>query len=381
MNKKGTRITPHIDMGAYDLKWFNGLYGKRDQRLGYDRHLMTQITEAQFFARVGRRENPPPGYAKIIRWENGAMPSDDQSHELQKAVIYIVYGDAAKRMTTKTNIDKSVMYRWDYFGVLSAVMVGELYEAGIYDASLRALHATKDIDFVDKMDIATNGYWVLWNHKGTFTINISEFLPLEEQLGGVYRLAYTQDGRENNQNPHKDKTMLVVDVGGHSTDVGAIDEGMQIDVSSLASVRVGTIEMMRQFDQSLRAKLQREYPETFKGGGEINPTHLEKALISGKYQYGKHKVNVKDIASEVTNLIVNDIVDIVDEFGGALNYAAILLTGGGAALLGKALESAFPDLSIIYAEEQRDMMRYANVMGSARFFKMLERHGVIDDGQ
>lgn len=337
-----------FDFGNGDGKWFNG------REYGHFRHALAPLSMNDWQRAVGRGKTPPPGYAMV----NG-MP--------------FAIGDAARRHIIRQRPLGAARYTETYYGVGLAYAMSEAFKRSEDDVVLYLSHAPQDIDYAPDLMRAASGRWEIICDKGDFIFNVAHVETVDEPMAGLCHYTLTQDGREKQNNATKEKTTLIVDVGAHTTDVGAIDVGGIVDVESFKSTRAGAIELKERFEDNLRSENRR----FFQNAHDLDIRRIEDALLTGTYKAGKVKIDCKHIAEGAINELTNDVLAIIEAAGGFFNYDLILMTGGGAVLIHKALTVALPHIDFVMVEKNRELMRYANAFGGWKLFKMLERIGAV----
>lgn len=339
----------YFDFGNADVKFFDGEKG-----FGHYRHALAPLSDNEWRKIVGRSKQPPQGYISV-----------DGKH--------YAYGDKARRHTLKEKPRGADRYTDNYYGVALMAAISELFEPIHRIMNVYASHAPRDIDYTDDIRRAVAGRWNFITHKGSYNLTVKTIETFDEPLGGFNHAILTKDGKVLKSNPYRDSTVLVLDVGGYTCDVVAVDPGGLIDDSSLDSTVTGVIDTYNWFESELRS----EYRELFKSVGDIDAPRLESAILKGFYQYGNTKLPCEGISKEAINVLVNDIVDVMKGAGGVANYDIVLMTGGGSALVYEALKRAVPLIDFVMVENERESMRYANVFGGAKLFSMLKRMGVL----
>lgn len=338
-----------LDFGNADAKFFDGM-----KKYSHYRHAIAPITESEWRKLVGRSKQPPSGYIAI----EGK---------------YFAIGDKARRYVLKEKPRGADRYVPDYYGVAMAYAISELYPSETRQINLFASHAPRDYDYVDDIRNAALGNWHFTTSNGTFKVHVKTVETFDEPMGGFNHAILTKDGRALKKNPYRDSTVLVLDVGGYTCDVIAVDPLGQIDDNSFASTLTGVIGTYEWFERELRSA----YKNEFKGTGEIDARRLETAMLSGAYPFGNTKLNCSDLGQQAINTLVNDISDVIKASGGVANFDVVLLTGGGSALVYEALKAHIRTIDFILVEPERELMRYANVFGGAKLFAMLKRMGVM----
>lgn len=339
----------YFDFGNADAKFFDGSKG-----YGYFRHALAELTESQWHNVVNRAKHPPEGYIAV------------DGH-------YFAIGDKARRYTIKDKPKGAGRYAPEYYGVAMCYALSQLFTDNTKTVNLYASHAPRDIQYSEDIVKATIGRWKFVTHNGIYNLTVKNVETYDEPLGGFNHAILTKDGKVLKSNPYSDKTALVVDVGGYTCDVIAVDPGGMIDESSLHSTLTGAIDTYSFFERELRSR----YRDAFRDVGDIDAPRLEDAMQKGYYQFGNTQLECNDIAHEAINRLVNDIRDVIRSAGGIANYDVILLTGGGSALVYETLNNAERMIDFIMVEDERELMRFANVFGGAKLFTMLKRLGVL----
>lgn len=338
-----------LDFGNADVKFFDG-----NKSFSYFPHAIAPITESEWRNLVGRSKQAPSGYIAI----EGK---------------YFAVGDKARRYVLKEKPRGADRYVPDYYGVAMAYAISQLYPSETRQINLFASYAPRDVEYADDIVKSALGHWHFTTHNGTYKVHVKAVETFDEPLGGFNHSVLTKDGRALKKNPYRDSTILVLDVGGYTCDVIAVDPQGMIDDSSFASTLTGVIGAYGWFERELRSL----YKTEFKGVGEIDSKRLETAMLTGAYPFGKLKLDCAALGQQSITSLTNDIADIIKASGGVANYDVVLLTGGGSALVYESLKAAIRTIDFILVEPDRELMRYANVFGGAKLFTMLKRLGVL----
>lgn len=339
----------YFDFGNRDVKWF-----VEGNHKGFFQHAIAEISQSQWKKLCNRSKQPPEGYIAVGN-------------------RYYAVGDKARRHTLRIKPQGAMRYEPDYYGVALCMAISQAFESGTRVINLYASHAPRDIEYAQDIVDATLGQWHFVTNKGDYAIDIKTVETFDEPLGGYNHAVLTTKGTPLKTNPYRDKTVLVIDVGGYTCDIIAVDPNGMIDDSSIQSTVTGVSDSMKWFEAELKAL----YRVEFKNAGDIDEKRLEQAILTGKFPYGNKPLKCAEIAQSAINTLVNDVIDIINSMGGASNYDCILLTGGGSALIVDSLRKAFKSIDFVLVEKNRDDMRYANVMGAAKMFTMLELLGVL----
>lgn len=334
-----------FDFGNARGKW----YAPRKNEYGDFLHAIAFLSEGEWRGIVGRGKAP-----------NGIIKVNGQA---------VAVGDAARRYTIAERPKGAARYKQTYYGIGLAYTLTEAIKRDDANVSLFASHAPIDIQYARNLIASAQGRWDVESRYGHTCFEVRHVETFDEPLGGFSHYTFTEKGEERKRNPLRDKTTLVVDVGGHTVDVAAIDPGGEIDSLSLNSTRTGVIQLMKDFESELRTNNATLFQDT----GDLDINRVEKALIAGVYQFGKVAIECQFEANGAIQSLVNDVIQVITAAGGAANFDVILLTGGGAALIYDHLTAAFPRIDFVLAEEDRKLMKYANVFGGAKLAALLRR--------
>lgn len=338
-----------LDFGNARIKWFD----PRTNVYGDCRHAIVELSENDW-QRANGRKQIHEGFARI----NG---------------VPFVFGDSARRYRIPDRPRGAARYRDTYYGVALAYALALGFERSIRGVTLFASHAPGDIQYARHLIEAARKQWSVETSAGAFEFNVKDVQTFDEPLGGYTHFVFTEKGAERKRNPLANVTTLVIDVGGYTVDVAAIDPGGEIDPLSLKSTRTGILHMTETFEAELRAN----NASLFQDAGNLDIRRIENAILSGIYPFGKNPINCKQEAVDAMNSLVNDVMDIIRTAGGEANYDIMLVTGGGAALIFDKLEQALPRAQFLMAEPQRALMKYANVFGGGKLGAVLRQAGML----
>lgn len=334
-----------LDFGNARVKWFV----PRTSAYGDFRHAFVELSDAQWRAVAGRGK-PPTGFVRV----NGTP---------------FATGDAARRFAIPERPSGAARYRREYYGVGLASALASAFDSPRkpLKITLMATHAPGDIHYVNDLRASALGRWEVESHADVSLFDVRDVVTIDEPLAGFMDYTLTERGSARRNNPLENVTTLVVDCGGYTTDVAAIDEGGVIDQLSLKSTRTGVINVLMQFERDLREHYKRHFQDT----REIDVRRLESALLAGAFPFGRDMLDCQSLAYENRMTLVNDVVQIINASGGVANYDVFLLTGGGSAFIADDLERMFPRARFLFAEQDRDLMKYANVFGGAKMLALL----------
>lgn len=337
-----------LDFGNARWKWFF----PKQNKFSDERHAISLLSESEWRRACGNGK-PPQGIMRV----NGQP---------------VAFGDVARRYSLKEKPRGAARYTPEYYGFALAYALSQTFPRDMANITLFASHAPGDVEYARDIISSAKGVWQITNHVGDLAYQVKDVYTADEPIAGYSHYTLTERGEERKKNPLRDVTTLVLDVGGHTTDVAAIDPGGNIDSLSLKSTRTGVINMTNDFENMLRANNR----TLFQSAGDLDIRRVENAILTGVYKFGKVAIPCEVEAQSVIQSLVNDVIQIIEAAGGAANYDYILLTGGGAALIHDALVKSYPRIDFIFAEPNRDLMKYANVFGLAKVGALMRLVGV-----
>lgn len=334
-----------LDFGNARGKWFV----PRRRESGDFLHAIAELRDSEWSKLVGRGR-PPEGLVRI----NG--------------VPYAI-GNAARRHVIQERPKGAARYRDTYYGIGLAYALSEGIRRNDPAVTVMASHAPIDVQYAKNLVAAAKRQWVVESRHGTLEFMVKSVRTFDEPLGGYAHYVFNSDGTDRKKNPLRELTTLVLDVGGYTVDVAAVDPNGQIDLMSLHSTRTGVLDLLSNFESDMRAN----NPTMFQDAGDLDIRRIENAVISGQYRLGKVILDVSHEADSALNTLVNDVIQVINAAGGVANFDVILMTGGGAALIAPRMVEAMPRIDFVMAEPNRDEMMYANVYGGAKLSALVRR--------
>lgn len=341
-------ITLALDFGNVAWKWV--LSRKGTLQYGTDMHAIVPLTDRQWQEAIGRG-TPAPGYLCV----NGQP---------------FVVGAAARRHLIRERPKGAARYTREYYGAGLAYALSESFRKDC-SVSLFASHAPGDVQYVPQLEASAMGTWRVVSRRGEFTYNVVDVQTYDEPLGGYIHFAFTAEGMERSRNPLRDATTLVIDIGGETVDVAAVDPGGQIDPGSLGSTRTGFRHVMEQFEREMRAHNR----ITFQDTGDLDIKRVQRALMTGQYMFGKKPIDCSAESSAALNGLAHDVAQILNAVGGIANYDVILLTGGGSVVMLDTLAQRFPHGDFRLAEADTNITQFANAIGGFKYSRILRLAG------
>lgn len=305
-------------------------------------------------------------------WKKAVRTGSASKHHIKVQGIPYVIGDMALRRGIAERPRGAARYNEQYFGVALCYVLASLYGRTSQDLIVYASHAPRDVEYVPNIKAAAKGNakkgWDVEYMGKEFNFKVSEVLTLDEPLGGFNNFVLTDAGKPVKDNPIKNKTVLVLDIGGYTTDTVAVDPGGQIDITTFYSQVVGAINVMDIFEEGLRANNR----TAFQKAGILHPARLRQAFMTGVFEGGGKQIDCKQEADEAANLLLNDIDIIFQSRGGLINYDGVIGTGGFYQVMQERLQLAYPDIPFYASEADPQSAHLSNLRGMRKVFDMME---------
>jgi hypothetical protein len=278
-----------------------------------------------------------------------------------------VVGESAERQGIVTQRTGAARYTRDYYGVLAAAALGRLYDRG-REVAIFGSHAPGDLKFRQDLLKAVIGDWEVEVNKQVSNFKVSYANTFDEPVGGLMNVILTEDGQHYQHSDLNGGRSLVIDIGGFTTDWLAVNPGGEVDYSLARSIPMGIQNVLTDFEESFRSNNL----EAVKITPVLLPDRLRRAISTGVYEGGGRKYPCEEEVKEATNLLLNRFNDTYQRVaGGALGWDAIILTGGGSALLYQRLLPILNHAKVILADEI-EYLHLANVRGGLKLWRLYE---------
>ncbi len=338
--------------GGHELEKF-----KTSKSEGCFRHAMHEISEADFeYAKLRAGGKPFRDFAKI----NGK---------------YYVIGESAEDFAPVTKKVGAARYRRDYIGILFASALARAYPMG-GEVEVVASHPSRDITWRDNLMDALLGTWEVECEGTSRAYDVIRASAYDEPQGGLMNNILTEDGTEyQNLDIAAGKT-LIFDTGGGTCGMIAANPGGWVNPAFKPdTIQMGIMNVLQDFETSLRDT----YPDEFQDATVIDPERLRGALATGVFVGGGEDLPCHAQATAAKNRLLGQIQQRYQQrAGGPRNWDAILLTGGGTALLYKDLVKLFNHKCIQLAGDLHDI-HMANVRGLRKLRNYYKAHESTDE--
>lgn len=293
--------------GGHEIEKFN-----TPRAEGSFRHAMHQITEADYdYTSLRNNGKPPADYIKV----NGTP--------------YVI-GEMAEDFGPVTKKVGAARYKPEYIGVMFASALARAYDTG-GEVEVIASHPSRDITFRDQLIDALIGTWNVECEGRQRVYEVIKASAYDEPAGGLYNVMLTEDGKAYQSTDITDARTLVLDCGGGTVGMIAANPGGWIDYGFRPdTLQLGIADVLRDFETALRDDFATEFIDAT----VLRPERMREALATGVYKGGGEELPVHRQASAAKNRLLNQISQQYQRrAGGPRNWDAIVLTGGGTAML------------------------------------------------
>jgi len=332
-------------------------------------------------AKIARRENGelafPHALRQLTETEYQKILSRANSISSTKDYIRVngtpyVIGESAERHGLITRRSGSARYTRDYYGVLAASSLALLYGRG-RELAVFGSHAPGDVKFRDDLMHSVIGDWEVEIGKNKSIFKVKYANTFDEPVGGLLNVLLTEDGQHYHFNDLRDGRTLVIDIGGFTTDFLAVSPGGKVDYGLARSVPLGIQSVIRDFEDSFKAN----HLEAVKDTPILPPDKVRRAIATSVFEGGGQKFSCEQEVEEATSLFLNRFADTYQRLaGGALAWDAIILTGGGNALLLTKIKPLLKHKNIILADDIENL-HFANVRGGLKLWRLYESLNVL----
>lgn len=324
-------------------------------------HALIALTTTEFDQIVARHSKSsrnvevPEGYALV----NGAA---------------FAYGNAALRRGNLNRQQGAARYTKEYYGVLSAIALARLYPRST-DIELFASHSPRDAQYSDALSDAALGDWHIQIGEQQTRIGVDMVYTFDEPVGGLMNVLLTQDGKGYERKDIKDCNTLVIDIGGGTTDFQGVMPNGALDYNVSLSVPLGINRIESDFENAVR----QNNPELFRTAFDIPKDRFRAAIRIGKFSGAGQQINCENEVTEASYLLLNQIREAYQSrAGGRAVWDAIILTGGGSAMLyDRLVNEVLEHDRVILADPDIDKLHMANVRGGMKLWRFYQAAGKV----
>lgn len=165
-------------------------------------------------------------------------------------------------------------------------------------------------------------------HAQVFQVNSCTVIP--QPFGTLFAVAMDNQGRAVKKKYHGN--VGLIDIGGKTTNILSVKRLGEIGHET-SSINAGTWNVVRQ----LKSWLSNNYPDL-----DLRDHEIVEAITSRQIKYYGNPIDLTDIIEESLERMASEIIaEGTQLWNGAARLDAILVTGGGAYLLGTYIEKHF----------------------------------------
>lgn len=307
-------------------------------------------------------------YERVIKRAGPAGPGPDYLRVNGKP--YVV-GASAERHGVITRHTGAARYIKDYYGVLVIAAAARLFDRG-GELAIFGSHAPGDVDYRDDLMDAIMGSWSVQTADGAKQFNVTYANAFDEGLGGWANVVLARDGRQLQRLDLNSGNALIVDIGGGTTDFIAIAEGGVVDYSLQHSLPLGILDVLSDFENSIRANNRDFFKSAAKG---LRPERVRDALRTGRFEGGGKPLSCEAEAKAAVSVLLNRFSEAYQQrAGGPTRWDTVIATGGG---VGAIYERLLPvlDHGNVVTAETLDCIHLANVRGGSKLYNLFEAEG------
>jgi hypothetical protein len=332
-------------------------------------------------AKIARRENGEIAFPHALRQltenEYQKILSRATTKGLSRNYLRVngtpyVVGERAERHGVISQRTGASRYTRDYYGILAVAALAKLYERG-REISVFGSHAPGDVEFREDLMRSVVDEWEVEMAGNRSKFKIVYANTFDEPVGGLMNVLLTEDG-QHYQHAHVGAgRLLVIDIGGFTTDFLAVNPGGEVDYSLARSVPLGIQTVLQDFEDSFRTS----HSEIVKDTPVLPPERVRNAIVTGKFKGSGKEFHCEEVVQEATSLFLNRFADTYQRIaGGSLAWDTIILTGGGSALLKMKIISLLKHGNILLADDI-NTLHLANVRGGMKLWRLYESLNVL----
>jgi len=211
-------------------------------------------------------------------------------------------------------------------------------------AALAALNVKGDVSIVtglpvaffvadkEKLQAKIMGEYTFTRNGVKFSVNVTAVKVVPQPFGTLLDIALDADGDVIDAET-ANGNIGIIDCGGKTTNLLSVKQLGDISKET-KSADIGGWDIVR----ALSDYMDNEYPNR-----NFKDHELAEIIRTGKFTYFGNKIDVRNKISEIIGPLANEIISKASQYwNGGAAMDKIIVTGGGAHLLGKAILAHFP---------------------------------------
>lgn len=169
-----------------------------------------------------------------------------------------------------------------------------------------------------------------------FTIRNLRVIP--QPFGTAFSVALNDKGKALESNPYASGNIGIIDVGGLTANVLTIKRLHEIGTKT-ESVNSGAWKAIL----AIKKTLMSQYPDL----GDMHDHEVAEMVQLGAFDYYNETIDISNIAKVELSKLSNEIKTVSANLWGKAPRLKILITGGGALLMGDSIKAEFPHAEIV----------------------------------
>jgi len=322
-----------------------------------------EITFPHAFAKL-----PEAQYKDICASYGDSIPDDFMRIDSS----YYVVGESAERYGVLQHERGTSRYRRDYIGILAAAAMARSYMASS-DLSVFASHPPGHVNYGDDLMDSLIGDWEIEIGGRVLGFCVEYVNIFDEPTGGLMNVLLNDEGTTYAKSDLKNRSVLVIDIGGGTTDWVVITAKGELDYGLAHTEPIGIADTIDRFTVGFKAR----YKELTKSSRNLPPDRVRSAIATGIYDGGGQTLDCQEEAAQARDTLINLVLRITrDRYAGGFAYDAVLFTGGGSGLLWRYLESAIENRNICLADDE-SQLHMANVRGGLKLWRLYKAQRIV----
>lgn len=265
-------------------------------------------------------------------------------------------------------------YKRDYYGVIAAITMFKTFESSKDNVYLYGSHTPKDLIYRPDLVNAVKGKWVVKSGGITKNFTVINGAGADEPTLAYRHATLAADGKTYQGDLILRRgEVLICDLGGFTLGISVAENG-KIDYDSSQTYVTGILDVLDNVQGAIRANFRKE----LKGANKLDAMRLRQALATGLYDAAAlGRLNVSHEVQSACDLLMRDIVQFYEQYGGASTFHSILICGGGGALMEHHIRRVIDHPHIYVADANRERMHLATATGGMKVLRLLEEAGKL----
>lgn len=296
---------------------------------------------------------------------------------------YYVTGTSAFSYTLDIRQQNRSKYERGYYGVFLASAMARMFKDNLQaidqqQFTIYASHAPRERAYSKQIRTSMKGEWSIktWNTALTFDIGFAA--TFAEPFGGyLHRTCIWQNDRDAWTLALRDQRVGIIDIGAGTVSSYEVDRnGLPVD-HGIATTDVGVNSVLDQFTQAI----QQTHTDRF-SVAPPDQEEVERALrgepVNGKSKRIQHlyrgfgtALDVTSEAEEALRRLETNVNQLFrNNLGGGRALDALILTGGGTALVHQTITNLLAMDNILLADDDLRYIQFANAVGAFKYLQM-----------